>query len=59
IAEGVVTAAQAPKRRAGHPVKSKGTVSDLVANQVTLAIERLSPGWEPLTSDVIQIFLAV
>ncbi len=33
IAEGVVTPAQTPKRRAGHPVQSKGTVSDLVADQ--------------------------
>jgi len=33
IAEGVVTPAQRPKRRAGKPIKSKGTVSDLVADQ--------------------------
>lgn len=33
IAEGVVTPAQQPKRRAGKPITSKGTVSDLVAGQ--------------------------
>jgi antitoxin (DNA-binding transcriptional repressor) of toxin-antitoxin stability system len=33
IAEGAVTPAQRPKRRAGKPIKSKGTVSDLVADQ--------------------------
>ena len=33
IAEGVVTPAQRPKRRAKKPIKSKGTVSDLVADQ--------------------------
>jgi prevent-host-death family protein len=33
IAEGVVTPAQRPKSRAGKPIKSKGTVSDLVADQ--------------------------
>ena len=33
IADGVVTPAQRPKRRAGQPTKSKGTVSDLVADQ--------------------------
>ncbi len=33
IAEGAVTPAQGPKRRAGQPIKSKGTVSDLVADQ--------------------------
>ncbi len=32
IAEGVVTPAQRPKRRAGQPIKSKGTVSDLVTD---------------------------
>jgi hypothetical protein len=29
----VVTPAQQPKRRASKPIKTKGTVSDLVANQ--------------------------
>ena len=33
IAEGVVTPAQRPKRRAKKPITSKGTVSDLVADQ--------------------------
>jgi prevent-host-death family protein len=33
IAEGVVTPAGQPKRRAGRPIKSKGTASDLVADQ--------------------------
>ena len=33
IAEGVVTPARRPKRRAGKPIKTKGTVSDLVADQ--------------------------
>jgi prevent-host-death family protein len=33
IAEGVVTPAQRPKSRARKPIKSKGTVSDLVADQ--------------------------
>lgn len=33
VAEGVVTPARQPKRRAGKPVKAKGTVSDLVASQ--------------------------
>ena len=33
IAEGVVTPAQQPKSRARKPIKSKGTVSDLVADQ--------------------------
>lgn len=33
IAEGVVTRAERPKRGAAHPVKAKGTVSDLVADQ--------------------------
>lgn len=33
IAEGIVTQAQQPKRRAGKPIKSKGPVSDLVVDQ--------------------------
>jgi prevent-host-death family protein len=33
IAEGIVTPARRPKRRAGKPIKAKGTVSDLVAEQ--------------------------
>lgn len=33
IAEGVVTPARETKRRAGKPIKTKGTVSDLVAEQ--------------------------
>ena len=33
IAEGVVTPAQRSKSRAGKPIKSQGTVSDLVADQ--------------------------
>jgi prevent-host-death family protein len=33
IAEGVVTPARRPRRRAGRPIKSEGTVSDLVADQ--------------------------
>jgi prevent-host-death family protein len=33
IAEGVVTPAQRPKRGAGKPIRSEGTVSDLVADQ--------------------------
>lgn len=33
IAEGVVTPPRQPKRPAGKPIKAKGTVSDLVADQ--------------------------
>jgi len=33
IAEGVVTPAPQPKRRAGAPIKGTGTVSDLIADQ--------------------------
>ena len=33
IASGVVTQARNPKRRTGLPIKTKGTVSDLVAEQ--------------------------
>ena len=33
IAEGLVTPAQRPKRRARQPIKSQGAVSDLVADQ--------------------------
>jgi prevent-host-death family protein len=33
IAEGIVTPARRPKRRAGTPIQTKGTVSDLVADQ--------------------------
>ena len=33
IAEGVVTAARTPKRRARRPIKAQGTASDLVADQ--------------------------
>jgi prevent-host-death family protein len=33
IAEGVVTPAQQPKRPAGRPTKTKGAVSDLLADQ--------------------------
>jgi prevent-host-death family protein len=33
IAEGVVTPARQPNRRAGRPIRSKGTVSDLVGDQ--------------------------
>jgi prevent-host-death family protein len=33
IAEGIVTPARRPKRRAGKPINTKGTVSDLVADQ--------------------------
>jgi prevent-host-death family protein len=33
IAEGVVTPAPKARLRAGKPIKSKGTVSDLVADQ--------------------------
>jgi prevent-host-death family protein len=33
IAEGVVTPARQPKRRASTPIRSKGTVSDLVGDQ--------------------------
>lgn len=33
IAEGVVTPAPRAKRPAGKPIKSRGTVSDLVADQ--------------------------
>jgi prevent-host-death family protein len=33
IAEGVVSPAAQPKRRAGKPIKSSGKVSDLVADQ--------------------------
>ena len=33
VAEGVVTPAPRPKRRAGAPIKGTGTVSDLIADQ--------------------------
>jgi prevent-host-death family protein len=33
IAEGVVTPAQRAKSRTGEPIKSRGTISDLVADQ--------------------------
>jgi prevent-host-death family protein len=33
IAEGLVTPARRPKQPAGKPLKTKGTVSDLVAEQ--------------------------
>ena len=33
IAEGVVTPARQPKRRTARPIRAKGTVSDLVAEQ--------------------------
>jgi prevent-host-death family protein len=33
IASGVVTPARHPKRHTGRPIKTKGTVSDLVAEQ--------------------------
>lgn len=33
IAQGVVTPARQPKRRTPKPIKTKGTVSDLVAEQ--------------------------
>ena len=33
IAEGVVTPARRPKRRAARPIGTKGTVSDLVGEQ--------------------------
>lgn len=33
IAAGVVTPAQQPKRRSSRPIKAKGAVSDLVADQ--------------------------
>ena len=33
IAEGIVTPAPQSKRRASEPIKAKGTVSDLVADQ--------------------------
>jgi prevent-host-death family protein len=33
IAEGVVTPARQLKRRAGKPIKTKGPVSDLIADQ--------------------------
>ncbi len=33
VAEGVVTPARRAKRRASTPIKTKGTVSDLIANQ--------------------------
>lgn len=33
VAEGVVKRAQHPKRRASKPIKAKGTISDLVADQ--------------------------
>jgi prevent-host-death family protein len=33
IAEGVVTPARQPKRRTARPIRTKGTVSDLVAEQ--------------------------
>lgn len=33
IAEGVVTPARRPKRRAARPIETKGTVSDLVGEQ--------------------------
>jgi prevent-host-death family protein len=33
IAEGVVTPGRQPKRRTARPIKTKGTVSDLVGDQ--------------------------
>ncbi|MGH2721781.1 MAG: type II toxin-antitoxin system Phd/YefM family antitoxin [Actinomycetota bacterium] len=33
IAEGIVEPARQPKREAGKPIKTKGSVSDLVAEQ--------------------------
>jgi prevent-host-death family protein len=33
IAEGIVTPARQPKRRAAKPIKAQGTVSDLVGEQ--------------------------
>ena len=33
IAEGVVTPARQPKRRVGRPIRTAGSVSDLVADQ--------------------------
>jgi prevent-host-death family protein len=33
IAEGIVTPARQPKRRATKPIRTKGTVSDLVGDQ--------------------------
>jgi prevent-host-death family protein len=33
IAEGIVTPARQPKRRAAKPIKTRGTVSDLVGEQ--------------------------
>ena len=33
IAEGIVTPARRPKRRAAKPINTKGTVSDLVGEQ--------------------------
>jgi prevent-host-death family protein len=33
IAEGIVTPARQPKRRAAKPIKAKGSVSDLVGGQ--------------------------
>ena len=33
VAEGVVTPARRPKQSAGKPMRTKGTVSDLVAEQ--------------------------
>jgi prevent-host-death family protein len=33
IAEGVVTPARQPKRRAAKPIRAKGTVSDLIGEQ--------------------------
>jgi prevent-host-death family protein len=33
IAEGIVTPARQPKRRAATPINTKGTVSDLVGDQ--------------------------
>jgi antitoxin (DNA-binding transcriptional repressor) of toxin-antitoxin stability system len=33
IAEGIVTPARQLKRRAGKPIKTKGPVSDLIADQ--------------------------
>jgi prevent-host-death family protein len=33
IAEGIVTSARQPKRRAAKPIKAQGTVSDLVGEQ--------------------------
>jgi prevent-host-death family protein len=33
VAEGVVSPAARPKRRAGRPIKTRGSASDLVADQ--------------------------